>query len=294
MNVIIPKLLPDNLEAELAALSCILSDNNAIYTALSILAPADFSFTRHAGIFKAMAELSKTETPIDVLSVADALRKSGRLDEAGGIDFLSELEGVVPTGQAVTHFCGVVKQKSGLRCLAGIGDELTRGAWEDSESPEGLIETAQNKLYDVALDLQNQSRGKQVYGPGEIAQKAMESAAEWMEDPEGSRGIETGFVQLDSFIRGLKDVNIISASTGIGKTAFALNLGTRIGIHQKIPTLYINCEMNLDELTVRLQGILSGVPSQIIHKGGYNDRYPWQKIPEASERIEEGKLFSDR
>jgi len=83
---------------------------------------------------------------------------------------------------------------------------------------------------------------------------------------------------------------VISASTGIGKTAFALNLGVRIGIFQKIPTLYVNCEMNLEELTIRLQGILSGIPSKIIKMGRYSDHHPWQKIPEASQKTSDGKL----
>jgi len=112
-----------------------------------------------------------------------------------------------------------------------------------------------------------------------------------MEDPEGARGIQTGFPRLDAIIRGLKDVNIISASTGVGKTAFALNLGVRIAIYQKIPALYVNCEMNLAELTVRLQGILSGVPSEIILSGRYSIHHPWQKVPAASARIRDGLLY---
>lgn len=285
------KLLPHNLDAERAVLGSILNDAQTIYTALVILGPVDFFSTKHAKIFRAMAKLSKTETPVNILSVTDALRRGGNLDEAGGIDYLSELEGMVPTAQAITHFCQAVKKKSALRRLVEIGDNLKLGAWNESDDPEGLIENAQNKIYNIALDLQNKRQGKQVFGPGEIAKMAVEAAAEWMEDPEGARGIQTGFVRLDSNLSGLKDINVISASTGIGKTAFALNLGVRVGIYQKIPTLYVNCEMNLEELTIRLQGILSGIPSEIIKMGRYSDHHPWRKIPEASQHISDGNLF---
>jgi len=195
------KLLPHNLDAERAVLASILTDGQAVYSALNILEPGDFfSKEKHGAIFRAMAKLSKTETPVNILSVTDALRRDGNLEEAGGIDYLSELEGVVPTSQAVTHFCQAVKQKSALRHLVKIGDALTRGAWEESDDLEELIEAAQNEIYNVALNLQNKSRGQQVYGPEEIAKKAVESAVEWMEDPEGARGIQTGFVRLDSIL----------------------------------------------------------------------------------------------
>lgn len=284
------KMLPYSEDAEQAVLGSILGDGQAVYTALSILGPADFSSKKHGEIFQAMAKLATTETPVDVLSVADELRRGNKFDKVGGIDFLSDLEGLVPTAQAVSHFCRIVNEKAQLRQLAAIGEWLNQEAFAEFDDAAGLIETAQNKMYGVALDLQNKSHGAQVYGPEAIAQMAVDQAAAWMEDPEGARGIETGFVRLDSIIRGLKDVNIISASTGIGKTAFALNLGVQVGIYQKIPMLYVNCEMNFEELTIRLQGILAGIPSEVILRGRYSKRHPWEKVTAASEKIRDGYL----
>ncbi len=284
------KMLPYSRDAEQAVLGSILGDGQAVYTALAILEPSDFFSKKHADIFQAMAKLSKTETPIDALSVANELRRGNKFDEFGGIDFLSELEGLLPTPQVVSHFCRIVNEKAALRQLAAIGERLNQEALGEFDDAEGLIETVQNEMYRVALDLQSKSWGQQVYGPSAIAKLAVEQAAAWKEDPESARGIQTGFVRLDSIIRGLKDVNIISASTGIGKTALALNLGVQVGIYQKIPTLYVNCEMNLTELMIRLQGILSGVPSEIILRGRYSQNHPWQKVTAASERIRDGEL----
>lgn len=284
------KMLPYSEDAERAVLGSILNDGQAVYTALAILDPSDFFSKKHSGIFRSMAELSKTETSIDVLTVADILRRDAKLNDAGGGEFLSELEGTLPTAQAVTHYCRIVKQKAALRRLVKIGDRLTREAWGESDDPEALIETTQNEIYGIALDLQNKNHGAQVYGPAEIAKLAVDRAAAWMEDPEGARGIQTGFVRLDSIIHGLQDVSVISASTGIGKTAYALNLGVQVGIYQKIPTLYVNCEMNFKELTIRLQGILSGIPSEVILRGRYSEYHPWQKVMVASEKIRDGHL----
>jgi len=290
MNIATRKLLPHNQEAERSVLGSILSDGKAVYTAMTLLSASDFSLTRHAEIFDAMKRLSTKETEIDVLSVADTLRQEGKFEEVGGIDFLSELEEAVPTGQAVTHHSRIVAEKSATRRLIKKLQRVTQEAWDESEDVETLIETAQNELYEIALALQNKNRGKQVYGPQEIAKIAAEMAGEWMENPDRARGIETGFVQLDRSLRGLKDVNIISASTGIGKTAFALNLAVNVGIHNGIPTLYLNHEMNLSELIIRLQGILSGVPTSVIMSGRYSEFHPFQQVMAASEKMCGGKL----
>ncbi|MGB9879415.1 MAG: DnaB-like helicase C-terminal domain-containing protein, partial [Anaerolineae bacterium] len=52
---------------------------------------------------------------------------------------------------------------------------------------------------------------------------------------------------------------ILAAETGKGKTAFALNIASHIGISNKIPTLYVNTEMSWEELSLRLYAILGGV-----------------------------------
>jgi len=71
---------------------------------------------------------------------------------------------------------------------------------------------------------------------------------------------------LDHVINALKNVNIISASTGIGKTAFALDLDLNLEIDQGIPILYYNHEINIYEVIVRLRGVLSGMPLIMVIK----------------------------
>lgn len=291
MTKTINRSLPYCQETEKAVLGSVLNHGQTIYIALSILSPADFSSKKHGEIFQAMKTLSQTKIEIDVLSVADVLRREGRLEEIGSMSYLEELESTMPTSQAITHHCLIVKEKAILRALVKIGDQLSRQAWEDTEEPAALIESVQNKLYEASLNLQNKGLEKQVCGPEEIAKIAVDTATGSLENPEKARGIETGFTQLDSIIRGLKDVNIISASTGVGKTALALNLAVKIGVNKKIPTLYLNHEMNLEELTLRLQGIISGVRIEEIQRGGYVDNRSFGKVMKASEIMQDGKLF---
>ncbi len=289
MNSISLTPLPNNQEAEMAVLGGMLLNEHGLYTALSLLESSDFSVNKNKIIFSAISELARQEKAVNEFSLLDYLKNTKSLESVDGFKYIDELANFVPTSEAITHFCQIVKEKSVLRKLIHLTNQINKKTWEETESPETLIETAQHEIYEIGLDFQNQ-KGQSVYGPQEISQKALATATTFKENPEKSKGIETGFPTLDVAIRGLKDINIVSASTGIGKTAFALNLAIHLGVHQGTPTLYINHEMNIEELLVRIQGILSGVPIRNILTGQYNENYTFQKIEHCCKILKDSNL----
>ena len=290
MRTATEKLLPMDEEAERGVLSAILQDGNTLYSALSIISEFDFVSNRHQLIFKGMVALSQQQVDVDILTLVNYLRVNSKLDEVGGMDYLDEIEDCTPTAQAITHYSKSVKKKSVLRGLARIEERLFNSAWEEQD-PDEIINEIQDRVYKASLELQGIKAGNSVLTPKEIAQRAFDSAVEWMENPDKARGLQTGYTRLDHTINGLKDVNIVSASTGIGKTAFALNLALNIGVDQGVPILYCNHEMNIDEVTVRLQGIMSGIPLNMVLRGKYNETHPFTKISSASEKLSNSKIF---
>jgi replicative DNA helicase len=292
MNAPLKKLLPENLEAEMCVLGAVFCNANALYTATGILSEEQFSSRRNRTIFSAMVELSRAkESCIDVLTVSDQLRQKGVLDEVGGIEYLTEIEEAVPTATTIAHHAGIVKNKFTLRKLVKVGQGLYEDSWNERAEPKELIEKFQRQIFDLSLSNEAGHGMSHVSAPHEWAMECFERASQWMDNPQGVRGIATGFNRLDMLMRGLKDVNIISASTGMGKTALGLNWAVSIGIGQKIPCLYLNYEMNRDELEMRVQSILSLIPINNIFSGRYNAKYPFAEIGKASEQIAKGKLF---
>jgi len=286
------KPLPENPEAEKSVLGSVFRNSNALFTATGILSTKDFYSPRNRIIFEAMVALSqKKGVRIDFISLSDHLQQKGFLEKAGGVAYISELEDFIPTSSAIAHHAQLVKEKSILRELAKAGQELYENAWDGTEDPKELIAKIQKQVFDLSLSCEGGNEIKHVLSPKEWAQESFDNATEWLENPQTVRGIATGMDRLDKTLKGLKDVNIISASTGVGKTALGLNWAVNIGIQQKIPALYLNYEMNREELELRIQSILSGVPINNIYSGQYNDKYPFAKIAETSVRISEGKLF---
>ena len=67
--------------------------------------------------------------------------------------------------------------------------------------------------------------------------------------------------ELDAKMKGLQDINVISAPTGHGKSMLALNWAVNIARNKNFEgkILYLNYEMNQKQLARRVLAIASGV-----------------------------------
>jgi len=129
--------LPANVEAERCILGSALLDNQALNDAVQTLCSQDFFLTQHRHIFDAMVELREN---IDSLTLLEKLTKSGRLDSAGGVGYISQLADGLPHVTNVRNYAQIVKEKAVLRRLihsaAAIQDRAFAG-----EDPLAIIET---------------------------------------------------------------------------------------------------------------------------------------------------------
>ena len=93
-----PIVPPHNLEAEQSVLGAILLSDRALY-ALVIeegMRAEDFYHERHGAIYTAMLSLYNESEPVDVLTVTDRLRRTGKLDQVGGAATVDEPRGWCP------------------------------------------------------------------------------------------------------------------------------------------------------------------------------------------------------
>ena len=87
-ELIAPPTATDN---ERAVLGSILLNREAIIAVAAWLRPEHFYLARHARIYDAMLAVYTRRVPPDTRTVADELRRRNRLDEIGGVVFLSDL-----------------------------------------------------------------------------------------------------------------------------------------------------------------------------------------------------------
>ena len=207
--------VPHNLEAEASVLSCILMDaGRALPPCLAVLSSSDFFSPKHRAIWESMLRLVNRSEPVDMLTLEGDLRQSGTLFTAGGIEYLAEISGVVPTVENVAHHARLVRAESVRRDLMELGDTLTRKAREGA--PEGLIQGAVEQLKDLLSTEQGGMTADQV---------AKDVLRGWEDRRDGGTmpGVPTSMDTLNNALeaggwpRGV--LFVVAGETSMGKTS---------------------------------------------------------------------------
>ena len=71
-----------------------------------------------------MIKLSNKSEPIDLITLTEELKKQGHLDDVGGISYITSLSTIVPTTSNVKYYADIVKEKSVLRKLIKVSNDI--------------------------------------------------------------------------------------------------------------------------------------------------------------------------
>lgn len=133
------RLPPQNIDAEERVLGAILIDPAALPDVRRILRPEDFYRRSHRLIFEAMRQRADLDDGhVDIVTVADELRRTGKIEEAGGPEAVACLADDVSTSRRVAYWARIVAECAAKR---GIIERLNAGlerAWGDGISSDDL------------------------------------------------------------------------------------------------------------------------------------------------------------
>lgn len=239
--------LPSHFESEQAVLGCALSGTKYFTQIAPLLKSEDFLDPRHQMIYKAITQLYLQNRAIDDLTVANELQKEGKLEAVGGLTYLSSLTASTPFLSSIEEYAKIVHEKSMLRQLLYVSDEVLSSCYKQNESADHLIEHATQKLYEI-------KSGKEADAPVPVhlvIQQALEELSK--PDQYKQKFIHSGFSALDKVLGGLRkgSLNILAARPAMGKTALALNIARNIAINQKVVAVF-SLEMSKEEIAMRL------------------------------------------
>ncbi|MCX7237132.1 DnaB-like helicase C-terminal domain-containing protein [Polynucleobacter sp.] len=81
--------------------------------------------------------------------------------------------------------------------------------------------------------------------------------------------IKTGLVDFDEAFKGLRRgaVTVLASRPSMGRSALALNIATNVGIHHKIPTLYVSLDMPIWQLSMRIAALLGNIEVNSLREG---------------------------
>ena len=281
------KKIPHNLEAERALIGGIFYNQELFEEIKDIVSAEDFYKIEHSDIFKAMTKVYSTSKGIDVILIDEEIKKSNLNNKDKILEILNDILDEITSSYNLLEYSNLIKEKSMLRKLGNVGDEITKLAYNDIRPAEDIIDVAESMVLNLSKRiLKNSIVDMKTAGVEEILRM------ERVSDNRGKTlGIPTGFIDLDRMTSGLNnsDLIILAARPAMGKTAFALNLALNAGKEKK-KVLVFSLEMPAQQLYQRLLSIESGIPQNKL-KNVYLEEDEWRKLTVATGNLSETEIY---
>lgn len=274
----------------MAVLGAMLIEKEVIENVTEILLPKHFYNDRHARIFEAILDLRARSLPVDVVTLSEELKKSGRLEELGGQKYLSDLMEKVSTSAHTQAYAQIVKEKALLRELIRVSTNIVEKSFDGAEDVNKIMDFAEEQVLGVA-----QRHTAHGFTPAsELATEVLARIEKNYSNHSAITGVPTGFTKLDMMTGGLQksDLIILAARPSQGKTALALNMAYHACVEKSVPTAFFSLEMNKYSIMQRMicsaaRANLGGV------RNGVLPREIWPQITRYTGEVSRAPLYID-
>ncbi len=285
-----PGVLPHNQDAERAVLGAILLAPHTTGDVAQILDPQDFYVPAHRWIFEAALDLYEKQGNFDPILVGEELRKRGKLQEAGGEDYLDGLPMSVSSHALVESYAQVIRDKALLRRLWEAGTRVTQLAMEGGEDSGKVLDEAERLVFDLAQKL-HQGEAKPVK---ELIKDFYDKIDRLRDRDARMTGLQTGFADLDDLTAGLHpgELIIVAGRPSMGKTSFANNLVDRLSVGQGIPGAIFSLEVSSEQVVQNILCIHGRLDAQRL-RHGFISKAEMEKLRNTASQIYEAPIYVD-
>jgi replicative DNA helicase len=284
------RIPPHSLEAERAVLGAILLERESLPRAIEVLTAVDFYKEGHRKIFEAMRLLFERSEPVDLLTLAEQLRRDATLDEVGGPAALASLVEEAATAAHLLSYARIVREKALLRDLIRVATEIIGQSYEHRDDIDELLDEAEAQIFQLS---ERRLQGTAIHVRA-ILKDTFEYIERLYDRKEHVTGLATGFTKLDELTSGFQNADfiIIAGRPSMGKTAFALNVVKYAGVELRRRILVLSLEMSKEQLVQRLLCAEAKVNSQSV-RTGYLEQRDWTRLTNAAGRLAEAPIFID-
>ena len=264
---------PHNLDAEASLLGAMLLNEEPIGLASEKqLVPEDFYKPAHGHVYAAIRSLTSAAEAVDVVTVADELRKSNLLDELGGLGFLQDLQNATPSISSAGRYITIVRDTSILRRLIKGASEIADIGYSAPADIKIAIDKAEQIVFDIG-DEQITDSLQKLHDLTGIVIPILESR---YDSKSEITGVRSGYTKLDKLLSGFQPgtLNIVGARPAMGKSAFALGMAVTAARTTNQPVLFFSLEMSNTELTQRILSAEAQVDSDRLRRVNAADGPP--------------------
>ncbi|HLS07763.1 replicative DNA helicase [Lentibacillus sp.] len=281
---------PHNIEAEQAVIGAIFLEPEALSSAAERLMPDDFYRASHQRIFETMLKLTDKGEPIDLVTVTTSLTNEKKLDEVGGVAYLSDLAASVPTAANIVYYSKIVEEKALLRRLIRTATDIVTSGFTNEDDVEEVLNQAEKRILEVSSQ-----KNTGAFKPIKDVLIDVYDNIEQLHNHDGDvTGIPTGYRDLDQITSGFQrnDLIIIAARPSVGKTAFALNIAQNVAINTDENVAIFSLEMGADQLVSRMLCAEGNIDAQRLRTGKL-EADDWSKLTMAMGSLSNAGIYID-
>ncbi len=284
------RTLPHNLEAERSVLGAVLIRNEAINHAAELIDSGDFFRLAHRRVFDGMVALSERGDPIDLVTLAEELTRSGSIQEVGGPAYLAALVDGVPRSTNVEYYAKIVKEKATLRRLIESAQQIASSAYDAEDDAELILDEAERSIFQIA-DRQMRTGFTPLR---DLVHQSFTTIEQLQAHQNVVTGVATGFTDLDEMTSGLQpsDLIIVAARPSMGKTSFTLNIAQHVGVKTGKSVGFFSLEMSKEQLFMRMLTSEARVDAHKFRSGFLSER-DYSSLGHALGVLEQAKVFID-
>lgn len=241
------------LEAEQAVLGAVILENKVMDKIVGMLETRDFIRKQHEIIWKALLHLYNRNEPMDLITLTNMLHKYGRLEEIGGVGYLTNLAGAVPSAANVKYYADIVRSWAVRRRGKEVGEKISElslsGEFENDEEYFSEVER-------LALGIRP--------GVNSNMKHIRESRKEFFAYlRQKDDFITTGFESFDEWMGGIgRGWLFISAGRpSVGKTAMMMQRIRNIASLHVGEVVLFSQEMTRNQLLMRMASAETKIPA---------------------------------
>ncbi|MEC2055172.1 replicative DNA helicase [Peribacillus psychrosaccharolyticus] len=284
------RIPPQNIDAEQAVLGAIFLEPASMTVTSEVLIPEDFYRSSHQKIYTVMLKLNDHGKAVDLITVSEELSASKNLEEIGGVSYLSELAGSVPTAANVEYYVRIVEEKSLLRRLIRTATNIAQEGYSREDEVEELLGEAEKNIMEVA---QRKNAGA-FQNIKDVLVRTYDNIEVLTNRKGDVTGIPTGFTELDRMTAGFQrnDLIIVAARPSVGKTAFALNIAQNVATKTEENVAIFSLEMGAEQLVMRMLCAEGNINAQNLRTGSLTDE-DWRKLTMAMGSLSNAGIYID-
>lgn len=282
--------MPNNIEAEQNVLAAMIIDKVCIAQAVEVLKSEDFYRDAHKVLFSTILDLFMKDTPVDIVTLTEALTSAQKLESAGGITYISEICASMISTANVSSYIKIVSEKSMLRKLIRASTEVIENSYSKQDDVASVLDLAEQRIFNIA-----EKRETSDFEPmSTVLERGFLEIERLFNNKGEISGVPSGFPELDSKTSGFQsgDMVLVAARPSMGKTTFALNLAQHAALRAGKSIAIFSLEMSKEQLAYKLLCAEANVDMLKLRTGNLDDK-DWESIARASGPLAAAKIYID-